>query len=249
MTLQEYRTRQAESFASVGTTAADWKVCRITGLITGDIPSFESLPPYDEVTPIYNKLVKELGREAAAEYIDRVEGSGQFRLCQLCGCPKVKHPCPIQCDSKELLMYIGSECVTNYMDADENIARQVRLYKEKRIRELFDDWVYNGIQQCYLYRDFHESIWIGYKRFQKKLRVAEENIKSYGALKIKNLFKQAYELGLTIPKDPQLEFSGYRADWLNTATKHFRKRKSHGIKRSKRFGTGWWLSGADKKME
>ncbi len=165
--IDKYRGKQAESFTSLNTIAADWEVCEITGLVSGEIPVYE-LPAYDEATPYYDRLVQKIGSNAAIKYVQQLGWEG-FMLCQLCGCPRVKYPCPIKCDSKKLLMLIGSECVTNFMDADEKVTRQVKVFREGKIRELFNNWVYNGIQQCLMYQIHGKYIDNGFKRLIRKL--------------------------------------------------------------------------------
>lgn len=205
--LHNYKARQAESFQSLGTTAADWEVCDIIGVYSGDIPDYE-LPPYDEVRPYFDKLVIEIGRDAADAYV----ASAEFGcICQLCGCRKVKYACPIQCDSKKLMMFVGTECVTNFMDANQNVTKQIRLYKENKLRELFRKWVYNGINQCYAYREHgnRSPLIYDYWKFKRKLEDMQDYLEQYSSRQIRNTFKKASGLGLVIPRDSIL---GFRED-------------------------------------
>ncbi len=123
--INKYRAQHIESFKSVGTVASDWKTCRVSKLSSISTPTFET-PTYTEVTPYYNKLVEEKGREAADAYVRKLELDG-FVLCQLCGCPRVKYPWPIVCREKELLMNVGSECVDNFMDPDNKTTKQIKV--------------------------------------------------------------------------------------------------------------------------
>lgn len=215
-----YRARQADSFKSVGTTAGEWQPCPILEIkekvpggpqvIVYDIPA-----GYREVTPYFDSLTKNdmflLMRmvESAA-----ISGQGWKTYCQLCG-HGIKEPRPIQHDGRKLLMFVGSECVNNFMGAGY-VFHQIKIFKETKLRQQFRDWIPIALEECKKHpvKDYYGRLNTGWieepfydlrKKIFKVKNEREDKINTLSSMKIKNIFKEARALNIPIPEGVNLD--------------------------------------------
>lgn len=193
-----YRAQQARSFAYVGTDASEWVACEIIGMDDEDKPIYDEPADYETVSPYSEMMTKD---EVAAAQA-RIASGGWKTLCELCG-HGIMNPCPIKHDGKQLLMYVGSECVNNFMGAGY-YQMSVKLFRDKKLRQLFKIWLSIAIQDCYAFKDRNGKMPYEIYRLKEKLSdirdLGEDELASIATRKIKAIFRQAGKLGISAPK-------------------------------------------------
>lgn len=190
-----YRARQQTTFEFLGTTSAMWKACAVKAIMPIVGSKQDGQPIFD--IPVGYKVVNPFSEA------NGVAGGG----CELCGHP-IENFFPIKCDAKQIIMYVGSECVNNFMGAGFT-SKQIRKFKEDKLRADFKVWVPKAVAEL----DGHTVTktnsygskygWLNepYYSLRQTLRKdsAENLSKTWGSKKIKNCFKNARAMGLAIP--------------------------------------------------
>lgn len=215
----QYRAKQADNFKAVDTEASQWKACPILEIkekengqqvIIYDIP-----PGYLEVTPYFNSLTKnDLHLLMEMVQSANISGMGWKTYCQLCG-HGIKEPHPIQHDGKKLLMFVGSECVNNFMGAGY-VFNQIKIFKETKLRQQFREWIPLALEECNRHptKDYYGRTNTGWieepyynlrKRLFKVKNDKEDKINTLSSMKIRNIFKDARALKISIPEGINLE--------------------------------------------
>jgi len=124
-----YRARQMDTFRFLQTTPADWRMCEIKsidmlGNIIWEVPAdFRFVLGFSAIHPD-----------------DTAHG------CELCGHPII-YPYPIRCDRLKIVMNVGSDCVNNFMGAGYT-TKQVKIFKETRLRKIFQNWILSAYNYC-----------------------------------------------------------------------------------------------------
>lgn len=180
-----YRAKQASTFQFLGTTPEMWQMCDIFDLVineeypTGLEPSYTIPKGYHKVEPIYEQfglLENQLGYN-----------------CQLCG-HDILWLYPIKCASKKIFMFVGSECVNNFLGAGYTI-KTIREYHHNMTRQKLGECLPDLVTQC----NNHEvKGWLDepFYSFRKKLHEIEKNPSEFSHRKLINVLKKAKEIGL-----------------------------------------------------
>ena len=149
-----YKARQMDSFGWLQTKPLDWKLAEIIGdnmevfepvdqtkflLVTARKTIFKVPKDYKVVTP-----ASSMPAELRKVEIPQIEGA---LVCQLCGHP-IEYQYPIVCEANKLVMYIGVDCADHFYGAGY-IYKQIRVYQDSKLRELFRAWRENALDELY----------------------------------------------------------------------------------------------------
>lgn len=184
-----YRAQQADSFAVLGTEPSQWTPCPIAAITKMGI---EFVLP-EGYTTVYGYFECEQRKNPTG-----LAPGEPMKFCQLCGWSPLVNNFAIQHDGKRLLMWVGSECVNNFMGAGY-VTKQIKIFKETQARAEFRKWVVGAKFEC----EQHKRMgWIEYPyyTFRNKLNkivdAYHDDVNKLSSRKIKNLFKKANELGI-----------------------------------------------------
>ncbi len=213
--MKGYKKRQLETFTSLGTSPDEWQICELVGIETDDkgreIPIFRAYPGYSLRRPFYDTLSKEeLDALIQDHEINSESGEGWMNSCQLCG-HNIMYPWKIKHDKKLFLMDIGSECITNFMNA--STATVSKEFKLKVLKKEFKSWKRSAVNECwnnhkhFRHDEYGDVLTYGrenkpliqrkYFKLQEELRQLDTDDVSYR--KISGLFKKAKKLEIKIP--------------------------------------------------
>jgi hypothetical protein len=118
-----YKAIQMATFKSLDTIPSDWKMCEIKDLVfktgLGEVPIFFLPEGYTEIP--HTRFPETMNSR-----------------CQLCGHP-ILRLFYLQCDSKKIILQVGSECVNTYIGAHYT-EKQIKIFKDNRVRQIFRAW-------------------------------------------------------------------------------------------------------------
>ena len=201
--MSSYTQVQAENFAKHETTAEDWEVCEFDGFLNGR-PNYKRRFPQVQGWSMGN---------AIAEYI------GGDLHCELCGHPIV-YDHYIECESKEITMLVGSDCVNSFKGAHFS-EKLEKVYREDQTRLMFHDWImpaweefkeiYSGGSRWNDGIRYHDKKqWAYMKEIRKIVKFQNGNVYApYGLVatdpselstrKLLGIMKRGAQNGLTLP--------------------------------------------------
>ena len=201
--MSSYTEVQAENFAKHETTAEDWEVCEFDGFLNGR-PNYKRRFPQVQGWSMGN---------AIAEYI-----AGDLH-CELCGHPIV-YDHYIECESKEITMLVGSDCVNSFKGAHYS-EKNEKKYRETQTRLMFHDWImpaweefkeiYSGGSRWNDGIRYHDKKqWAYMKEIRKIVKFQNGNVYApYGLVatdpselstrKLLGIMKRGAQNGLTLP--------------------------------------------------
>ena len=172
-----YRAIQMETFASLHTTPSDWTPCEIKDVF--DLPNGG-----EEVIYIFPDGYTEVPHNQFDE------STGGLR-CQLCGHP-ITYTHFIQCDSKQLILQVGSECINTYHGAHYT-DKMIKTFKDNRIREQYRIWRGHIITDIETHTR-PNSTWLPYDLFKLKQKILKTDALKTTSRKLSNLMKKGNTL-------------------------------------------------------
>lgn len=185
-----YRAKQYNTFQFLGTTPSMWVMCEVDDIIineeypTGLEPIFSIPRGYRQVEPIYEQFGKDIF----------LKTNKYGYNCQLCG-HDIVWLYPISCSSKKIFMYVGSECVNNFMGA-EYTTKTIKEYHHNMTRQKLSECVPDLVTQCNNHATGNGWLEEPYYSFRKKLYKLQENFSEFSHRKLINVLNKAKEIGL-----------------------------------------------------
>lgn len=192
-----YTSRKGQTYEELGTSGKDWQPCRIIGYEfidgIGDVPVYEIPKDYLEVTTRFTTGIDFMG----------------YTTCRLCGAGIRRHHY-IQCDSKQLLMLVGSECVHNHYG--QVVLKKIKQFKDnetriaaKKFLEKYIEWAptqkaFAAPKDSWQARMIKESVYRELIKAQKMLNEFDKQ----GVRKLKNFMIKNKEFE-TIPPVRQIQ--------------------------------------------
>lgn len=209
-----WRKKAQVSFEYCKTESKDWQIAdvkdRFKDLETGEkYYTFVPTPDHEEKIPFSDSLTEEELSEKMQNGVINGGDNEKFGYddnCELCGHP-IKHPQKILHETKKFSMKVGSQCVKNYTNA-EKIRNNINRQAMKILREQLRIWTPKFLQEMKNRRDFCK---IGGSRFEPHklhkrfynfwIRLENRNLESIVDKQIKQIWRTAIRLGLTVPED------------------------------------------------